>query len=158
MKLDASATTPGFANRFQNGTEPSAKSSQTGVCDGSTQLACTCCAGAPCPPASERATAATTRTPSLFTLPYISREAGLCPASLTNALRLVFVERRIHFGDLLGLDVALARAATVLDPGLPAEIKAQRVEVDPVAAVGVDLFERGEQLLLRLRPHVRGGG
>src|SRR5712691_1219842 len=68
MRFDASATTPGLAKRFQNGTEPSAKSSQTGICDGSTQLACKAfpCAGAPVPPARARAAAAAS-TPSLFT-------------------------------------------------------------------------------------------
>jgi hypothetical protein len=79
------ATMPGFANRFQKGTEPSAKSSQTGVCDGRTQFACSrLAADGPGPSVNMSATAAT-RTPTFLTVPYISREAGQIPASLTDA-------------------------------------------------------------------------
>src|SRR5438094_5022574 len=68
MRLDASAVTPGLAKRFQKGTEPSAKSSQSGVLPPKReQFACSCCAGAPFPPASASASTAATRTPSLFT-------------------------------------------------------------------------------------------
>jgi len=37
MKLEAASTVPGFANSSQNGTEPSAKSIQTGFLAGSEQ-------------------------------------------------------------------------------------------------------------------------
>src|SRR5712691_178531 len=68
MRFDASAVTPGLAKRFQKGTEPSAKSSQSGVLPPKReQFACSCCAGAPFPPVSASARTAATRTPNLFT-------------------------------------------------------------------------------------------
>src|SRR6266550_1333728 len=69
MRLDASAVTPGLANRFQKGTELSAKSSQSGAAwvPKREQFACSCCAGAPFPPVSASARTAATRTPNLFT-------------------------------------------------------------------------------------------
>ena len=47
--------TPGFANMFQNGTDPSAKSSHNGALPKSEQFACSGWAGAPFPPVSARA-------------------------------------------------------------------------------------------------------
>src|SRR3954462_2298315 len=161
MRLDASAVTPGLAKRSQKGTEPSAKSSQSGGFPvKSEQFACSCCAGAPFPPASASARTAATRTPSLFTCLTVAARPGDARPRLRTVngygLRLVFIERGVHFWDLLGLDVALAGATTLVDAGLTAEIEPERVEVDAVAAVRVDLLEGSEQLLLGRRPHVCG--
>jgi len=46
MKFDAAATTPGLANCSQNGTEPSAKSIQTGFFDGSAHASAVAALGA----------------------------------------------------------------------------------------------------------------
>src|SRR5437870_3698455 len=86
MRFEASAVTPGRAKRFQNGTEPSAKSSQRGVFPVKReQFAWSCCAGARALPrrarAAEAATAAA-RTPSLFTGNRLARSTGV----LTNVL------------------------------------------------------------------------
>ena len=74
--MDASAVTPGLAKMFQKGTEPSAKSSQRGVLVKREQFACSCCAGAPFPPASASARTAATRTPSLFTRLTVAARPG----------------------------------------------------------------------------------
>jgi len=87
MKLDANAVTPRFAKRFQNGTEPSAKSSQSGGLPvKSEQFACSRSAGARELPRSAKAAAtatATARTASLFT----GNRVAPSLAVLTNALR-----------------------------------------------------------------------
>src|SRR5439155_4718274 len=87
MRFEASAVTPGRAKRFQNGTDPSAKSSQSGVFPvNSEQFACSSCAGARPLPRRARAAAAATaaaRTPSLFTGNTVARGTGV----LTNVLR-----------------------------------------------------------------------
>jgi len=67
--------TPGFANMFQNGTEPSAKSSQSGAREGSTQFACNWWAGACADPTRASAAIAAT-TPSLFTSDRLARAAA----------------------------------------------------------------------------------
>src|SRR5947208_16343908 len=107
MRLDASAVTPGLANRFQKGTEPSAKSSQSGAAwvPKREQFACSCCAGAPFPPVSASARTAATRTPNLFTrLTVAARPGNARPRLRTvNDYELdVFIEGRVHFGDLFG--------------------------------------------------------
>src|SRR6266704_4755038 len=137
MRLDASAVTPGFAKRFQKGNEPSAKSSHQGVLvPKREQFACSCCAGAPFPPASASASTAATRTPSLFTRLTVAARPGDARPRLRTVngydLLLVFVEGGVHFGDLFRLDVALAGAAAVLDPWRAPEIEPERVEVDAV--------------------------
>src|SRR5438093_12344793 len=87
MKLDASAVTPRRAKRFQKGTDPSAKSSQSGDLPlKSAQFACRRSAGARVLPRSANAAATATaaaRTPSLFT----GNRVALKLAVLTKALR-----------------------------------------------------------------------
>src|SRR6266566_1024319 len=144
MRLDASAVTPGLAKRFQKGTEPSAKSSQSGVLlPKREQFASICCAGAPFPPASASARTAATRTPNLFTRLTVAARPGDARPRLRTVngydLLLVFVEGGVHFRDLFRLDVALPGAAAVFDSRRAAEIEPERAEVDAVAAVGVDL-------------------
>src|SRR5882672_9664207 len=99
MRLDASAVTPGLANRFQKGTEPSAKSSQSGAAwvPKREQFACSCCAGAPFPPVSASARTAATRTPNLFTrLTVAASTASLRPAYkrfTSDGLHWTFIKR-----------------------------------------------------------------
>src|SRR6266487_2401628 len=160
MRLEASAVTPGLAKRFQKGTEPSAKSSQSGVLPPKReQFACSCCAGAPFPPASASARTAATRTPNLFTRLTVAARPGDARPRLRTVngydLLLVFVERGVHFGDLFRLDVALAGAAAVLDSRRAAEIEPERVQVDAVAAVGVDLLPSSQSTLPSIDASVR---
>jgi hypothetical protein len=75
MKFEAAAMIPGFANMFQKGTEPSAKSSQSGARDGSTQFACNWRAGA-CADPTRPSAATAARTPSLFTGNRVARWAA----------------------------------------------------------------------------------
>src|SRR4029450_6463809 len=70
----------------------------------------------------------------------------------------VVVEGRVDLGDLLGLDVTPARVTALLDGGLTTEVDPERIEVEPVAATGIDLLERREQLLLGRGSHIRPGG
>src|SRR5207249_591928 len=136
----ASAVTPGLAKRLQKGTEPSAKSSHSGVLVNREQFASSCCAGAPFPPASASARTAATRTPSLFTRLTVAasseslraaykrftvrhtatdihatRPGFARPRYQTLYLLRFLVEGGVHFRDLLRLDIALAGAAAVLD-------------------------------------------
>src|SRR5438067_2904402 len=82
MKFEAAATAPGFANSSQNGTEPSAKSIQTGFLVGSEQ-------GSPvaAPGAAGRADAVRPATASsdsrkaaLFIFERAKRRSKLAPA------------------------------------------------------------------------------
>src|SRR5205809_6538190 len=94
---------PGFAKMFQNGTEPSAKSSHTGVRDGSVQLVANSFAGAPFPPVSASASATTTRSPRRGTLHKVSRSARkplrpLTKTLLSGALTAVSKALTLGFG------------------------------------------------------------
>src|SRR5205807_3992590 len=67
-------------------------------------------------------------------------------------LRLTLrIQWSIDLGDLGRLDLLVGRAAVAA--GLAAEVEAEVDEA--IAAVGADLLEGRQQLLLRLRPRVR---
>src|SRR5919201_1748460 len=140
MKFDAAATTPGCANRGQNGTEPSAKSIQSGCFFGSVHDA----AWAPCGATANAANAATKATPTLFTDRCGCSRTGGEPV-LPRAISLA-VERRVDFGRLLGF-LLLARRVLLTEVGRAAEVDPERREVWTVAAVGPDLLQGLEQRL-----------
>src|SRR5438477_5594810 len=89
-------------------------------------------------------------TPTLDTRERRGQTPGHVPVS--DPSRLLVVERRVDFGDLFGLDVR-AGLGTVAVRDVVAEVEAEAGEA--LAAVGVDLLERREQLLLGLRARVR---
>src|SRR5919201_4251301 len=142
MKLAAAATTPGRANSCQNGTDPSAKSIQTGCVFGSSQGsdAMSEVGEAGLADAVSPATAAARATPTLFTEPSL------------------LVERRVDLGNLLGL-LGLGRRVLLAEVGGAAEVEAEAREARAVAAVGVDLLERREErlALVRLLRHLLRG-
>src|SRR5205814_302403 len=85
----------------------------------------------------------------------VMHEAGLSPglARTTYAALFAAIEWRVDLRDLLGFPGLVGlRVLTLLDSRRPAEVDVERA--DAVAAVGVDLLERRQQLLLRRRPHV----
>src|SRR6185312_10752985 len=81
------------------------------------------------------------------------------PRSGAPVFRALFaVERRVDLGHFLGLDRVARLAAIgrlVRQLRRTAEVEAEAREAVAVLA-GLDLLERGEQLLLGLRPLVRG--
>jgi hypothetical protein len=80
MKLDAAATTPGLANWSQNGTDPSAKSIQTGFFAGSTHASPVAASGAAGRADAVRpATASSIRTATLFIFERAKRRSKLAP-------------------------------------------------------------------------------
>src|SRR6266508_6545328 len=81
-----------------------------------------------------------------------SGEPGGSPSYEPDATRRLFVEGRVDLRHFLGL-AGLVRGRR-LRAGLAAEVQTERIEVDAVAAVGVDLLQRRQQLLLGGRPHV----
>src|SRR2546429_8234504 len=84
--------------------------------------------------------------------PTCSRKGGSAfapPPPFRFALRLV--QWRVDFPDLLRLP-RLVRLRLVVEIGLAAEVEA--LEAEAVGAVGVDLLERRQQLLLGRRPRV----
>src|SRR5438067_1909581 len=179
MKFEAAATAPGFANSSQNGTEPSAKSIQTGFLVGSEQ-------GSPvaAPGAAGRADAVRPATASsdsrkaaLFIFERAKRRSKLAPgrASGLSVKRtsgggpggtgrfpqlppLRLVERRVDLGDLLGL-LRFLRRILLAEVGRAAEVEPQPGEARAVAAVAADLLQRREQglALVRLGRHLLGG-
>src|SRR5204862_7704720 len=89
--------------------------------------------------------------------PQLRVKAGLSPAFTPYLRDLFAVQRRIDLGHFSGF-TGLVRGAALVDARLAAEVEPQRLEVEALAAVGVDLFQRRQQLLLRRRPHVGGRG
>src|ERR687887_1208348 len=156
MKFAAAATTPGLANSSQNGTEPSAKSTQTGFLAGSEQALPFAAAGAAGRAEAVRpATAKRRRSHAFFTRGTLSsrnsrRSQGRRPATPPRLYfwirKSALVERRIDFGDLLGLRL-LARRVLLAEVRRPAEVEAQAREARAVAPVAADLLERREQRL-----------
>ena len=82
MKLEAAATTPGFANSSQKGTDPSAKSIQTGFLAGSEQALAVAASGAVgCADAVRPAAASSTsRSVAFFIFERAKRRSKLAPA------------------------------------------------------------------------------
>src|SRR5438105_7941390 len=82
MKFEAASTVPGFANSSQNGTDPSAKSIQTGFLAGSEQALPVAASGAPGRAEAVRPTTAssTSRSVAFFILERAKRRSKLAPA------------------------------------------------------------------------------
>src|SRR5689334_23414455 len=100
MKLAAAAITPGRAKVCQNGTEPSAKSTQIVPFSGTPHVS----AAARCGAAAKPAHTASRMTNSLFTRPCFkvaAREVRPPPALRLGSL--LAVERRVDLGHLFGL-------------------------------------------------------
>src|ERR671930_1433155 len=70
----------------------------------------------------------------------------------------LLVEWSVDLGHLFGLAGLVGRARLVCRLRLAAEVEPERPEVEPLVAVGTDLFERGPELLLRRRARVRPDG
>src|SRR5262245_23611826 len=108
-------------------------------------------------PAANRHAAATARTtrPSFPTnRPLCSKEGGISPPSLRTAYRApLLVERSLDLRNLLGFEVRAWLGGLVARLDLTAEVESQPGE--GVGTVAADLLERGEELLLGLRPRER---
>src|ERR687888_2259894 len=169
MKVAPAATTPGLANSSQNGTEPSAKSTQTGFLAGSEQALPFAAAGAAGRAEAVRpATAKRRRSHAFFTRGTLSsrnsrRSQGRRPATPPRLYfwtrKSALVERRIDFGDLLGLRL-LARRVLLAEVRGPAEVEAEAGEARAVAPVAADLLQRRQQrlALVGLGRHLLGRG
>src|SRR5512133_2127455 len=154
MKFAAAAMTPGLAKVCQNGTEPSAKSTQIVPFSRIPQVS----AAARCGAAANPAHTANMMSSSLFTRPCPKVAAQEVTSTSRAVFRLLAVERRVDLGYLFGLGrlVRLRVAVGRLRPA--AEVEAEAGEVDPVASVGADLLERGQQglALVGLLRHLLG--
>src|SRR6476660_2413848 len=98
MKLAAAAITPGRAKVCQNGTEPSAKSTQIVPFSGTPQVS----AAARCGAAAKPAQATSRMSSSLFTRPCL-KVAARAGNPRPRFDSLLAVERRVDLGHLLGL-------------------------------------------------------
>src|SRR5436309_428256 len=154
MKLAAAAITPGRAKVCQNGTEPSAKSTQIVPFSGIPQVS----AAARCGAAPNPAHATTRMSSSLLTRPCPKSTSAGGEITSRAVIRLLAVERRVDLGHLFGLGrlVRLRVAVSRLRPA--AEVEPEAGEIDPLAAVGADLLERGQQglSLVGLLRHLLG--
>src|SRR2546430_8690353 len=141
MKFDAAATIPGFANCSQKGTEPSAKSIQTGFVDGSVQASPVAASGAAGRAEAVRpATASRRSRETLFTRPTLSsRKKEARPLPRLRFTFLALVQRGVDLGDLLGLHLFVGRVLLAVVRGA-AEIEAEAGEARAVAAVAADLL------------------
>src|SRR6187455_652046 len=99
MKLAAAAITPGLAKVCQNGTEPSAKSTQIVPFSGTPQVS----AAARCGATANPAQATSTMSSSLFTRPCPKVAAREVSSTSRAVIRLLAVERRVDLGHLFGL-------------------------------------------------------
>src|SRR5437867_5192635 len=165
MKFEAAATAPGWANCSQNGTDPSAKSIQTGFFPGSEQASAVAALGAPGRAEAVRPTTAASRTSreTLFTRGTLtSRKSGGAtvagPPLYVSRLRLGLVQRRVDREDRLGFSLFLRRVLLAV-VGSAAEVEPKAGEARAVAAVAANLLQRREQglALVRLGRHLLGG-
>src|SRR6476660_6977180 len=152
MKFDAAATMPGFANCSQKGTEPSAKSIQTGFVGGSAQASPVAASGAPGRAEAVRpATASSRSRETLFTRPTLSsRKKGGATVAAPPLYVLALVERGVDLRDLLGLSLFLRRVLLAVVRST-AEIESEAREARAVAAVAADLLECGEESFALVR-------
>src|SRR4051794_20672755 len=98
MKFEAASTAPGLANCSQNGTEPSAKSIQTGFFAGSEQASAVAASGVAGRADAERPATAASRTSSesLFTRRTLSsRKAGGATAAAPPLYVLLALVERV---------------------------------------------------------------
>src|SRR5580765_3380010 len=133
MKLAAAAITPGRAKVCQNGTEPSAKSTQIVPFSGIPQVS----AAARCGAAANPAQTASRMSSNRFTRPFSKVPAReVSPTSRAVIPSLLAVERRVDLGHFLGLG-RLVRLRIAVGRRRPAAaVAAGAGERDPVAAVG----------------------
>src|SRR4051812_16212830 len=151
MKFEAAPITPGRAKTCQNGTEPSAKSTQSVPLSGIPQVSAPAAlpdAADPCGTAANAAHAASAMRTKRFTRPALkgSRAGSSAPPALTTWL--LAVEGRVDLGHFLCLGrlAGLRVAAVLRAAGLrrAAEVEAEARQIDALTPVGADLLERGQ--------------
>src|SRR5205085_12358546 len=133
-------------NSSQNGTEPSAKSIQTGFLAGSEQALPAAASGAAGRAEAPRPTTASSTSREIFFTRPRHLVAGKAEARPLPRLRfrlLRLVEGSVDLGDLLGLSLFLRRVL-LAEVGSAAEVEAEAREARAVAAVAADLLQRRE--------------
>src|SRR4249919_1128789 len=158
MKFDAAPITPGRANTCQNGTEPSAKSTQSVPLSGIPQVSEAAALWGANPNAAHATTAMRTRRfnpgQCVAGSTYGSQPGGSAPAGPPALL----VERLVGLGDLVRLGRRALGLAVRLAAVSGAEVEAEAREVEALAPVAVDLLQRGKQrlVLVGLLRHLLG--